>query len=64
MSEIKKVPILRKAQDLSKTNKIRSASNRIYGSKRLTQEQKLVVNIAKPVANYAVAKLIGFFIKK
>ena len=63
MSEIKKVPTLRKPikYSLSAANAI---SKKTSGSKRLSQEQKLVVNIAKPVANYAVAKLIGFFIKK
>ena len=31
------------------------------GSKQLTQEKKLLINVAKPVIFYAAYKLIGLF---
>ena len=34
------------------------------GSKKLTPEEKLAVDLARPISNYAVGKLISFFIKK
>lgn len=34
------------------------------GSKKLTPEEKLAVDLARPISNYAVGKLISFFYKK
>ena len=34
------------------------------GSRKLTQEEKLAVDLVRPISNYAVGKLISFFIKK
>ena len=34
------------------------------GSKKLTSEEKLAVDLVRPISNYAVGKLISFFIKK
>ena len=33
-------------------------------SKKLSAEQRLVVDLAKPISNYAIGKLISFFIRK
>ena len=33
-------------------------------SKKLSAEQKLVVDLAKPISSYAIGKLISFFIRK
>ena len=33
-------------------------------SKKLSAEQKLVVDLTKPISNYAIGKLISFFIRK
>ena len=32
-----------------------------HGSKQLTPEKKLLISVAKPIANYAIYKLIGLF---
>lgn len=32
-----------------------------HGSKKLTQEKKLLISVAKPVISYATYKLIGLF---
>ena len=35
-----------------------------FGSEKLTPEEKLAVDLARQISNYAAGKLISFFIKK